>query len=362
MKLNLSPEKLKRNQAFINMEEIDRPLFGSWLFGYYVHTNYPHMHEVLVPGPIQPDDIPIDRYLEDVDALNEAYLDLDDDIPFSTGAFYAVPWMEAIMGCNVHYTGTNMYAEPCIESWDEYDWQVPKLENNPWFQKLLEILDGVITHSKGRYACGPTLMRGVADIASAMRGGSNLAMDTIDCPDHLRKLAEICSEVWIETGNAQLDLVPESENGYMVGIAGLRVWMPEKGIWLQDDAVSVLSPKSYTDIYAPFVKQIASEFSMLAFHLHGNQLWPVDVLLDIEEIELLELNYDVGVCDLDEVIAGWKKIQAKKPCLAYADLRPEELDEVLDQLDPKGLSVQTLAETMEEAKIKRDLVYRRSKN
>jgi hypothetical protein len=169
-------------------------------------------------------------------------------------------------------------------------------------------------------------------------------------------MAEICADIWIEVGQAQLDLVPESTEGYLVGCAGLRCWTPEKGIWLQDDAISLLSPRSYDDLFLPHVRRIAAQFSFVAFHLHGNVLWPVDLMLSVDEIDVLELNYDRGICDLEDLIDAWKKIQMQKPLIAYADVTLEEMSRMLDELSYSGLSIQTLSPTMEQAQAKRDLV------
>jgi hypothetical protein len=358
MRLSLNAEKIKRHQAFLNRLPVNRPLIGSWLFGFYIHQQYPRVAASMLPGEIKPEDIPIELFLEDVDELYEAYSELDDDYPFSMGAFYGIPWMEAIMGCPIYFSGTTMWAGACIQDWETYKWNSPDLENNAWFQKLLEFLRELVKHSNGRFACGPTLMRGIADMCAAMRTPTNLALDLYDHPETVRRLAEICSDVWINVGKAQLDLVPESENGYIIGCAGLRCWMPEKGIWIQDDSVSVLSPKFYKLIFLDLVRQIASRFPTVAFHLHGNTLWPVDLLLDLEEIDVLEVNYDVGVCKLEDVVAAWKRIQEKKPCIGYADLTLEQLDRSIAQWIPNGLSIQNMSPTMDEAKAKRDLVYK----
>ena len=349
-------ERLRRHRAFLQLASTDRPLIGSWLFGFYVHQQYPAVAAAMQPGPVQPEDVPIDLFLQDVDALWQAYNELDDDYPFSMGAFYGVPWMEAIMGCPVFFSGTNMYSRPCLQDWQDYTWQRPTLEN-PWAQKLLEFLDALVKHAGGRFACGPTLMRGPADICSAMRGGTELALDLYDHPDNVRRLAALAADVWIEVGKAQLALVPESDNGYMVGCAGLRCWMPQKGIWLQDDAISLLSPRFYRELFLPQVRRIAAEFPAIAFHLHGNALWPVDLILSVDGIDVLELNYDAGVCNLGEVIEAWKKVQRHgKPLIAFADVTIDELRHVLHELSPVGLSIQSISPTMDLGKAKRDLV------
>jgi hypothetical protein len=84
----------------------------------------------------------------------------------------------------------------------------------------------------------------------------------------------------------------------------------------------------------------------------------VDLLLPVDEIDVLEVNYDVGVCQLEKLIPAWRKIQERKPCLAFADVTPAELDHILAELSPTGLSLQTISPTLESARAKRDLVYR----
>ena len=131
--------------------------------------------------------------------------------------------------------------------------------------------------------------------------------------------------------SAQLDLVPESDNGYIAGCAGLRCWMPEKGIWLQDDTISLLSPGFYRDLFLPQIRRIAAQFPAVAFHLHGDTRWAADLLLEVDEIDVLEMNYDVGVCDLEQVIADWRKIQQKKPVIAFANVSLQEFEHILDE-------------------------------
>ncbi len=242
MGLQLSEERLARHRAFMRREPVDRPLVGSWLFSFYLPDLYPRVASELHAGPVRPEDISTAAFLADVDDLAAAYAELDDDYPFSVGALASVPWLEAIMGCPIYYSGTTMWADSCIADWEAYDWRAPSVDN-PWRRRLLELLEALVAHSTSRYMLSPTLMRGVADMCAAMRGSARLATDLYDFPDHVRRLAALCADVLADVGLAQLALIPESENGYMVGSAGLRCWLPDRGVWLQDDAISVLSPR-----------------------------------------------------------------------------------------------------------------------
>ena len=99
------------------------------------------------------------------------------------------------------------------------------------------------------------------------------------------------------------------------------------------------------------MRRIAAEFPAIAFHLHGNTLWPVDLILSVDGIDVLELNYDAGVCNLGEVIEAWKKVQRHgKPLIAFADVTIDELRHVLHELSPVGLSIQSISPTMDLAR------------
>lgn len=347
MHLQLSEERVARHQAFLRREPANQPLVGSWLFGFYVPDLYPRVAEALRPGPVLPADIPLEAFLADVDVLAAAYAELDDDYPFSVGALASIPWLEAIMGCPIHFSGTTFWAEPCITDWAAHHWSVPA-QGSAWRAKLLELLDALVVHAAGRYACSPTLMRGVADMCAAMRGSNALALDFYDHPARVQRLAGMCAEVLVEVGLAQLALIPESENGYMVGSAGLRCWFPGKGVWLQDDAISILSPRLYQKLFLSEVRRVADRFPWVAFHLHGDQLWPLDIFLELEEVDVLELNYDLGATTLDEhIIPAWRKIQAHKPCIAFAHVSQQEAARIRDMVPGTGFAFQTLSETVQ---------------
>ncbi len=81
------------------------------------------------------------------------------------------------------------------------------------------------------------------------------------------------------------------------------------------------------------------------------------LLLTVDGIDVLELNYDVGVCVLEEVLNAWKKIQERKSLIACADTALEEFEHIVDELSPAGLSLQTLSPTMEAGSAKNEIWF-----
>jgi len=342
------------------MEPTDRPLLGSFLLGYFMNEQYPRLTEAIPDGPITPDDIDVDLFLQDCERLYQAYEELDDDYPFIGGPFFGVPWMEAIMGGQVISSPTSMWVEPVIEDWDAWHWEQPSLDSNPWARKLLELMEAVLAHSDGRYPVGPTLMRGPGDILSALRGPGILPLDYYDHPDEVKRAVELCADVWIEVGKAQLERVPASSTGYACGCHGLGVWAPDKVLWLQEDVLSLLSPRFYRDLFLEQDRRIAKQFPWIGFHLHGAVLWPVDELLSVPEIDVLQLGYEAS-CDLRGLFSAWKKIQGQKPLVIWVDFRLPDfwscLNRILDELPPAGLSIHTTVPTLEDAlKVKERII------
>lgn len=342
---------LMRHKAFWMRQDTDRPLLGCNI-GFFVNQRFPRLMEAIPPGLVKPEDIRVDLFLEDSESLYQRYSEIGDDYPYVGAPFIYMPWMEAIIGCPIRSSPTSLWAEPCVTDWESWHWERPTLEN-PWAQKLIELMQALVKHSNGKYPVAPTLMRGPSDILSAMRGAAQLSLDILDFPGEIKRAAKLCADVWIDVGKAQIALVPDSNEGYVAGDAGLRTWAPDKVIWLQEDAMALLSPRLYYEFFFQLDRHIASKFPCVAFHLHGSALWAIDQLVEIPEIDVIELNFEAAQCDIEGTFSGWRKIQAKKPLVIwrlYEDGFWSWLNRVLVEFPPRGLSIQVTVKDEEEAK------------
>ena len=281
------------------------------------------------------------------------------DYCFVGSPFPHFPWMEAIVGCPVRFSGTAFFAESCVENWQR--WRPPEAPlETPWGRKLLELMHAVAEHAGRRYPVGATLMRGPADMLAALSGPSRLPLDLFDCPEAIRRAAEACADAWIQVGQAQLALVPESTEGYMAGAQAYRTWAPEKAIWLQDDATALFSPRLYRDLLLPQITRILDQFPCTGFHLHGKIAWGIDLLLPLPKLDVIEFGPDAGQA-MDELFPESKRIQEHKKLVFlrwYEEDLADWLDRVLTGFPPHGLSIQVQASNAEEGMIVKQLFDR----
>lgn len=311
----LTKERKEKYEAYLKRENKE-PLFGCTL-GMFTKEHLPRTTAALPDRELTPEDIDIDAFLLDCDDLYTAHEQMNDDFPFVAAPVVSIPWMEAIMGCPIMCKDNSIWAEPCVEDWES--WQAPEnLQNNPWLLKLCEIADKLSKHSAGRYPVALTLMRGPADIISAMRGAQNYVWDMIDEPEMMADVADKIADVYIAAAKAQFAAIPEGNEGYICGDQGMRLWRPERFIWLQEDALALLSPEIYRKVIYPADCKIVNEFKHAAFHLHATALWAIDELFKISGLDTIELNLESATIDLEETFAAWKKIRDNRTLVIWA--------------------------------------------
>lgn len=345
----MDPTTLRRHQAFWHREETDRPLLGINA-GFFVQQRFPRVLERMPQGVIQPDDIPIDRFLEDCDALAESHRDLG-DYPYVSAPFVGIPWLEAIAGCPIVGSRENFWAERCVN--DLAEWHGPEsIRDNPWTRKLLELMQVLVEHSRGRYGVAPTLMRGPLDILAALRGAAEFPLEFVDQPDQVARVLECCAAIWAEVAQLQLGRIPESREGYVAGDAALRCWAPDRLLWLQEDAMSLLSPRLYRQHVLPIDRRLSEMFPCVVYHLHGSALWAIDDLVELPGVRVIELNLEAAACDVAGTWAGWKKIQQHKPVILWRTFGEDCLDwlgKVRREFSAQGVSIQVSTSSLAEA-------------
>jgi hypothetical protein len=325
----------------------ERPLIGFTLGSYYPLRRYPKGVRNLPSGPIGPGDIHVEDFLDDSDDLHRLHEEAGGDQIWSAAPFIGVPWLEAALGCGVIAdlgTGSSRSTPP---PWFADHPSIPVFSSsNPWVEKLLEFIPVLEARSAGRYPVGATLMRGISDLLSALYGGGNFVLKMHDDPEEIQAMVDGLTEFWIAFGRCVLDRLPLFHGGtgcYMYG-----QWCPGKTIWLQEDAVALLSPALFNRHIYPADVKIAEAFEHVAIHLHPTR-YIASQLLSESPISMVELHLDFDGPRAQKLAPHHRILLKSKPLLVWGDVHASDLEFMLAELPSEGLAINLIVGSVEEA-------------
>ena len=328
-------ERLQRMAAWLRREN-DRPLIGFTLGSYYPLRRYPQAAARLPEGPVTPADICVEDYLADTEHLYSLHEAAGGDMLFSAAPFLGLPWLEASLGCGViadHSTGSTRSTPPpgfaaCR--------RVPDFDpSNPWVRKLIEFIPALERQAAGRYPVGVTLMRGISDLLSALYGG-DFALRLLDDPDQAADIIDGLTRYWIAFGRHLLAHLPRFHGG--TGAFSYCLWLPGEQIWLQEDAVALMSPRLYERFIYPADCRIGEAFEHTVIHLHPTRYIP-SRLLAASPISALELHIDHDGPRAAALLDHYQTMLAAKPLFVWGDISDGDLECLLTRLPHRGLAI-----------------------
>jgi hypothetical protein len=326
----------------------DRPLLGFTLGSYYPLRRYPVGSRRLPQGVVKPEHVVVGDALNDTDRLFREHEEAGGDFVFAAAPFLGLPWVEASLGCGVeadHTSGSTRSTPPPGFLRNPV---VPGFSaDNAWVTKMLEFIPALETQSAGRYPVGVTLMRGIADLLSALYGPEIFVLRMYDDPEEVHAVVAQLTEYWIEFGRCLLDRLPLFHGGTGSFLYGL--WCPGKMIWLQEDAVSLLSPALYEKFIYPADCRIAESFENAVIHLHPTRFIPSRHLV-ATKLAAIELHIDHDGPRAEALEPHYRTIMETKPLLIWGDLTPADLEFILTRLPREGLAVNVVVGSAPEAR------------
>jgi hypothetical protein len=325
----------------------DRSLLGFTLGGYYPLHRYPSGSRRLPEGLVDPSDVVVSDYLEDAERLYDLHQQAGGDLIWSAAPFWGIPWVEAALGCGVvadHTSGSTVSTPP---AWRDHPLAVPEFSGNiPWVAKMLEFIPALTELSGGRYPVGVTLMRGISDLLSAIFGADEFVLRMVDEPAEVRAVVERLADFWIALGRRVLEQLPMFHGGTGSFLWG--IWSPGKAIWFQEDAAALLSPSLYEQFILPADRSIVRAFDRTVVHVHPTQFNAARHLLDTD-VAVIELNVDHDGPRAASMADLLRSILSRKPLLIWGDLLPEDLDFLMTELPHRGLAINAVVASVEEA-------------
>lgn len=350
-----SAERIELHKAFWRREGQERPIAAFRVVpDFFFSRHFRAAESLLVPDKlVTPEMLDVEAFLPDYERMYRMSVELDQDAFWVAEPFTGIPWMEAILGCEVRAGAESFISKPRKESLDSLA-QVRLDPENPWFLKYLEFTKRLVELSDGRFPVGMPIMRGPSDMVGALMGQTEMVFALADEPDRMKEFFIRTAEAFLDVIRAQNALVPPFKGGSALGF--YHVYCPGSSIWYQEDLSAIMSPALYREFLSEPERRICAGRDGTAIHLHPASFFILDELLAKDDLKAIEVNKDVGGPSVEEMIPQLRKIQTKKSLILWGDLNEDDLDCAERNLSAQGLFLHIIAPGMDAAKRLRDRV------
>lgn len=342
-------ERLALHRAFWTRQKQPRPLasfrIGDFFFAHHFQAALP----LLEPGKIlSPEMLNVADFLPDYERMFLEAERLGQDGFWTAEPYTGIPWMEAILGCPVRGGRDSFTSRPWLSSPEEALEKVVFDPQNPWLKKYLEFVAALVRQSRGRYPVDMPIMRGPSDMLGALLGQQEMVMALMEAdPKVMGQLIERVTRAFLSVIEAQRRLTPAFYRGSALGF--YHIWAPGRAIWFQDDLSAILSPELYRRFFLDSARLILAGHDHDAVHLHPSSFFILDELLTLEDLKVVEVNKDINGPDVKEMLPVLARIMETRGLILWGDLTVEDLEIVKRNLPCRGLALNVVAPTAEEA-------------
>ena len=320
--------------------------------GFFVGNEYPNIRYNCYPDlpasrPLQPDDFPIEPFLDECERLYNEHLACPGYLFWTGTPFWGIPWIEAMLGCNIYFNkdSESISSSPISSSITSDD--IPEFTlDNLWVTKLIDFYQALATHSDGRYPIGTTRIRGLADILAAILGGEDFIMKAALHPEIIKSLLDKITPFYRHLMNTQIESIPL----YLEGMGSFYYynWTPANTRWHQEDSSMLLSPNIYSDLIEPYNKLIYQDGNNIChFHSTGGFI-PYQEILRLNPLAI-EMHLDSGGPRAKELHNVHLKILETTPLIIWGEFTEKDFEWIFSNLPPEGLILSVCVSSPEEA-------------
>lgn len=350
------PAKVDGYKAFWRRDTARRPLVGfsikSWFpLEEFAPSRTWQSHDILTPEMVDPG-----AFMEDQERLLQEGEAMDDDILRGASPSQAVPWLDGMLGSTLRILPGNVLSAEQMLPWEELA-QLRLDPGNPWYKKYMAFGETLVRQSQGRFPVSHGTLFGPTDLLGSFRGHTRSLTDLLDEPAKSQEALWRFAHIFRQITEEFWQRVPLFGGGYFD--AQYQLWTEGPIIRMQEDAIAVYSPQLYRSLVQPIDRYLARTSSGSFMHLHSTSMFLLDLILEIEELHCLQVNYEVtsGGPDIHGMIPYFKKIQAANRALIIrGSFTPDELRALSGALDPRGLYLYIMVSDMREVETLRPVV------
>lgn len=252
----------------------------------------------------------------------------------------------AFLGCNIVFGEDTTWAEHFISDWSA----VKKFKFDPqnkWWKIIKEMTEALVEDSKGDYLIGMNDLHSGADGLVSLRGPENLCTDLYDEPEAVKRANFELLEVF----KIVIDELYQITTKYQSGCTNwLCIWHPKKWYVTSCDFSCMISKEMFAEFILPELQAELDHLEASIYHLDGPRaLKHLDALLEIPNLNGIQWVYGAGQPSASHWIPILQKIQNAGKLINIGIL-PDELEIMLKELKPEGLSLDFNCRSEQEAK------------
>lgn len=240
----------------------------------------------------------------------------------------------AYYGSELVYTDVTSYSIPLVQDWNQFS--LVKLDtSNEYYKKTEELTMLALEKCSNNFLVGYTDLHPGVDCAAAWRDPQNFCLDLLMEPENAKKLIKQAYRDFKKIFR-YFDEILKQHNQLSV------TWMaiPSYGtVHIPScDFSSMISPGQFEEFVLPGLKEEIKGMTHNIYHVDGKGVARhIDQILSLPEINAIQWVQGMG---LDQPIMQWKslikKIQNAGKSVVV-DLKVDELDEFMNEIDPKGI-------------------------
>ncbi len=268
----------------------------------------------------------------------------------------ALPHLSMNFGASGHaaYFGSphvidewTVWLQASLKDWSQplaFDWDCEML------QVQLRCAERFAELAKGRFFVSSLDNAGSLDALAHLRGNENLLMDLVVNEQEVLDALHIVIAGWDRVNERMYQIFRDcNDGGSMVG--WLNTWADGKFSQLQADISVMLSNDMFKKFLVPEMQETIARQEYSLYHFDGmDQMRHLDDLLALEGLGIIQWTSVVNQPSYLEFIPVFKKIQRAGKGILINQVDIHDVETLLQELSPKGLYIQTVAQSEGEAR------------
>jgi len=328
-------ESIQRFQdKFWNRKSGGRPPVGI----YDEETSLPigFLRQPFTRSTVCPEDLNADFVATEYECSFSRKSVLADDYMAYSAPWRGIPWLEAACGCPVRYSEGSLAPGHIADSAEALA-ELKFPASDAWLDCMRRETERIASAVEPDCWVSPSILRGPSDALAALRGMTGFFMDLHDNPGAVETAARRANDVLMRLLDLHYSIVPPKMGGYGQFFG---YWAPGKTAMLQEDALGMVSPAVYRDIFMPLnaaiVKQLGSH---VLFHFHSTGFKHYADVMEIPGLAGVEMSMETIGPGLLEMVPVFQWILERTRLLLQVCSGYEHLAETLRKIPHEGLYV-----------------------